>query len=83
MAAAPAGTLSPPAPALPVLNAISHNMFESRDPADPFTQRFKEMLDEIFAACERAGLLPVGTTLADVAERAIGVLPPEEEFAFI
>ncbi|HEY4252844.1 MAG TPA: polysaccharide deacetylase family protein [Roseomonas sp.] len=71
------------APAVPVLNAISHNMFEYRDAADPFTQRFKDMLDQMFAACERAGLRPVGTTLADVAERAIGVVPAEEEFAFI
>lgn len=68
---------------MPVLNAISHDMFERRNPADRFTQRFKEMLDEICAACERAGLRPAGTTLADVAERAIGVLPPEDEFAFI
>ncbi|WP_372623556.1 polysaccharide deacetylase family protein [Falsiroseomonas sp.] len=71
------------APAVPVLNAISHNMFEFRDAADPFTQRFREMLDEMCAACARAGLKPVGTTLADIVERALQVRPPEEEFAYI
>jgi hypothetical protein len=71
------------APAVPVLNAISHNMFEYRDAADPFTQRFREMLEELSGACARVGLKPVGTTVANIAERAIQVRPPPEEFAYI
>lgn len=71
------------APAVPVLNAISHNMFEYRDPADAVCQRFRVMLDELAGACERAGVKPVGTTVADIAERAVRVSPPEEEFAYI
>ncbi|MCC7425886.1 MAG: polysaccharide deacetylase family protein [Alphaproteobacteria bacterium] len=70
-------------PAVPVLNAISHNMFDFRDPADPFCQRYRTMLDEICAACERAGLKPVGATLADIADRTLPLKPPAEEFAYV
>jgi hypothetical protein len=78
-----AGQVKARAPAVPVLNAISHNMFEFRDAADPFTQRFREMLDEMCGACVRAGLRPVGTTIAEISERALQVQPTEEDFAYI
>jgi hypothetical protein len=77
------GQVTVRAPAVPVLNAISHNMFEYRDAGDPYTQRFREMLEEMCGACVRAGLRPVGTTVADIAERAIEVRPSEEEFAYV
>ena len=71
------------APAIPVLNAISHNMFEFRDAADPFCQRYRTMLDEMAGACQRAGVRPKGATIGDIAGRARQLPPVKEEFAYI
>lgn len=56
-------------PAVPVLNAISHNHYDYTKPSDPACQRFKTMLDAICSACEKAGVKPVGATLATVVDK--------------
>ena len=66
-----------------MLNAISHNMFEFRDAADPFYQRYRTMLDEIAGACRRAAVRTRGATIADIAERARQLPPAVEEFTYI
>lgn len=71
------------APAVPVLNTISHNHYEYRDASHPACQRFKVMLDEIAAACERAGVTAVGTTMDDIAGQVLATPVESQEFSFI
>ena len=59
------------APAVPVLNAISHNHYEYSDAADTYTQRFKVMLDEMLGACQRAGVATKPATVADVVDKVL------------
>jgi peptidoglycan/xylan/chitin deacetylase (PgdA/CDA1 family) len=70
------------APAVPVLNTISHNQYEYRDPADAYTQRFRLMLDEIFGACERASVKPFGATVATVTEKVLAQPVTKPEFCY-
>ena len=70
-------------PEVPVLNSISHNMYEFGRADDPYTQRLRQMLDEICEACEREGVKPVGATVGEIAEQAIRGRSEEEDFAYI
>lgn len=56
------------APAVPVLNAITHNHYRYRDASDPVYGRLRVMLDEMVSACSAAGRDAVGATLKDVAD---------------
>jgi hypothetical protein len=71
------------APAVPVMNTISHNHFEYRDPTQAPCERYKVMLDEIAGACERAGVQAVGTTVDDIVEQVLAVPATPDSFAFI
>jgi len=55
-------------PAVPVLNAITHNHYRYRDRNDAVTLRLVEMLTELHSACKEAGISPVGATLKDVSD---------------
>jgi hypothetical protein len=41
------------------------------------------MLDEMVAACERAGVRPVGTTVAAITDQVLALPPEEPPFAYI
>lgn len=68
------------APAVPVLNAITHNHYAYRDTADPVYRRLRVMLDEMMAACDAAGVKSVGSTLKDVADAVLALPPVQEPF---
>jgi hypothetical protein len=68
------------APRVPVLNAITHNHYPYRNPADPVYRRLRVMLDEMLAGCDRAGLCVVGATLQDVADEVLALPPVQEPF---
>jgi hypothetical protein len=55
-------------PAVPVVVVITHNHYEYNDDANAVTQRLVASLDAIVAACEAAGMKPVGKTLASVVD---------------
>ena len=67
-------------PAVPVLNAITHNHYAYRDRADPVYRRLRVMLDEMMSACSAAGVTPVGSTLRDVADDVLALPPVREPF---
>lgn len=67
-------------PAVPVLNAITHNQYEYRNPGDAVCQRLRVMLDELHAACEAAGIKPIGATLADITDDVLASPVVQEEF---
>lgn len=69
------------APLVPVVNLLTHNQFDYRDPADPARQRLLRALDALMKACEARGAKPVGATMADVTA-AVLALPPRDE-AFV
>jgi len=71
------------APAVPVLNAISHNMYEYRDSSDTTCRRYRTMLEEMCAACSRAGITPRGATLANISDRVLSSSPVPETFLYI
>jgi hypothetical protein len=77
------GQVTARAPKIPVLNSISHNNFEYRDRSEAACQRFVTMLDEMVAACERAGVRPVGTTVAAITDQVLALPPEEPPFAYI
>lgn len=68
------------APAVPVLNAITHNHYAYLNTADPVYCRLRVMLDEMMAACDAAGLKVVGATLKDVADDVLAVPPVQQPF---
>lgn len=70
------------APAVPVLNTISHNHYEYSDASAPPCQRYKVMLDELSGACERAGVKAVGATLDNIVERVLEQPSATESFQF-
>ena len=65
---------------MPVLNAITHNHYKYLDTADAVYRRLRVMLDEMMAACEAAGVKPVGSTLKDVADAVLALPPVQEPF---
>ena len=67
-------------PSVPVMNTISHNMYEYRDPADATCTRFRLMLDALTEACAKADLHPVGATVADITDTVLAHSPREEAF---
>ncbi len=68
------------APAVPVLNSITHNHYRFRDPSDVVTTRLRVMLDEMRNACRAAGLTPAGSTLKDVADAVLAAPVAREPF---
>jgi peptidoglycan/xylan/chitin deacetylase (PgdA/CDA1 family) len=69
-------------PAVPVINFISHNHFDYRNPSDPACIRLKQSLDALYAACDAAGIKPIGATVDDVVSEVL-VLPYEaQEFIY-
>jgi hypothetical protein len=67
-------------PSVPVLNGITHNHFAYRDTTDPVYCRLRVMLDEMMAACETAGIRPVGATLKEVADEVLARPAVQEPF---
>jgi hypothetical protein len=70
-------------PAIPVINAISHNQYDYSDRSTPENQRYHVLLDELTAACARANIRPVGVTVGSVVKRVLDTEPVKEEFLFI
>jgi len=68
------------APAVPVINLITHNHYDYRDPADPAHGRLKESLDALCAACHDANVRPVGATLEQVVDDVLAVPCKAEDF---
>jgi Polysaccharide deacetylase len=67
-------------PAVPVLNSITHNHYAYRDTTDPVYRRLRVMLDEMMAACHKAGLRMTGATLKDVADEVLARPAVQEPF---
>ena len=63
------------APSVPVINFISHNMFEYQDAKDAACQRLKLLLEALKSACDKAGVRPVSASLADITDKVLA-LPP-------
>lgn len=63
------------ASAVPVINFISHNQYDYQDDADAACQRYRRLLDALCAACEKAGVRPVGATLAEIVDRVLSTPP--------
>jgi hypothetical protein len=68
-------------PAVPVLNVITHNHYEYGDRSQAVTQRCRTMLDELCAACEGAGVRPVGATLANIADDVLALPAAMKSFS--
>lgn len=68
------------APAVPVLNTITHNHYAYRNRADPVYRRLRVMLDEMLAACQAAGIRVAGATLKDVVDDVLRRPPVQEPF---
>jgi hypothetical protein len=68
------------APAVPVLNSITHNQYAYREPGDAVCCRLRQMLEEMMAACHAAGLRAVGTTLREVVDAVLAHPPVREPF---
>jgi hypothetical protein len=67
-------------PRVPVLNAITHNHYAYRNPADPVCRRLRVMLDEMVSACAGAALRIEGATLKEVADAVLASPPVPEPF---
>lgn len=67
-------------PAVPVLNSITHNHYAYRNPTDAVYGRLRMMLDEMLAACHKAGLRVSGATVKDVADEVLALPPAHAPF---
>lgn len=76
------GQLKARNPAVPVITFISHNHFDYRDVADPARIRLKQSLDALCAACDTAGITPVGATLEDIVNEVLALPYAAEEFVY-
>ena len=65
-------------PDVPVINLVSHNHFDYRDPAKPATVRFRQALEAIHEACDAVGVRAVGSTMAAVCDDVLS-RPPKTE----
>jgi hypothetical protein len=70
-------------PAIPVLNSISHNHYDYGDRSHPAYGRYLVMLDEISAACQRANVRTIGTTVRSIVDQVLKTDLVEEAFLFI
>lgn len=68
------------APAHPVIVIITHNHFEFTDDRHPATQRLRQSIDAVHAACLAADVTPVGATLADAVHQVLRVPAAPELF---
>ncbi|NYT36271.1 hypothetical protein ERD78_05255 [Allopusillimonas soli] len=68
------------APSVPVINVVSHNHYDYCEPTDATCGRLNRSLAAIIAACESAGIKPIGATLSDVVDEALRVPINEPTF---
>lgn len=68
------------APAVPAIVIITHNHYEYRDNSDPVTQRLRDSLDALCAACSAAEIRPVGAALSKVVDDVLALPPVKEPF---
>lgn len=68
------------APAVPVINLVTHNHFDFSDPRHPATVRLTQALAAIRDACARAGVAAVPATMADIADAVLARPPAVQEF---
>ncbi|MBI4182520.1 MAG: polysaccharide deacetylase family protein [Proteobacteria bacterium] len=71
------------APAIPVVNLGTHNDNDYTDPDDRVCRNFRAELEEIHAACARAGVRPVGATVDAICDRVLAEPAREAEFAYV
>ena len=67
-------------PAVPVINLLTHNMFDYSDPADPACVRLRQAFDAIAAACHANGVEAIGATVAHVTKAVRGLPVRAEPF---
>jgi len=71
------------APAVPVIQMVTHNDHDYMDPDDRVCRNYRTVLEEITGACQRAGKTPVGATFETIVdlfrERKIGT---SEDFVY-
>lgn len=70
------------APAVPVVQMVTHNDNDFGDPGDRVCGNYRRVLDEVTAAIRRRGMTPVGATFADVAERLHAAGRAERGFTY-
>jgi len=59
------------APAVPVINFVTHNDNDHTDPRDRVSGNLRRVLDAIEEACAAHGATPVGATIETVADRVL------------
>jgi hypothetical protein len=68
------------APAVPVLNIVTHNDNDYTDPADPARRNLEAILAAIRAAAGERGAACRGAAIEDVCARVAALPPPEPAF---
>lgn len=68
------------APAVPTIVIISHNHYEYSNPDNAVTKRLIASLDATMAACEAAGVKPVGRTIGQVVDAVLALPHTPVEF---
>jgi hypothetical protein len=69
------------APAVPVINCVTHNDNDYTDPEDRVCVNFRRSMQAITDACARAGVTAHGTTLADICDQVLAC--PDSSLPFI
>lgn len=69
-------------PAVPVINLVSHNHYDYRDPQAPATIRLRDALRALCAAAEKAGVQLVGATLETVVKDLLAIPPKIAPFNY-
>ena len=70
------------APAVPVVNTVTHNDHDFGDPQDRVCRNFKAVLKAIENACREEGLRPVGTTIETVCDLVLKIPPQQRELKY-
>ena len=68
------------APAVPVINIVSHNHFDYRDPNAPATRRLRDSLRALSSAASEANVQLVGATLEEVVDDVLALPPRVDPF---
>lgn len=71
------------APAVPVINSVSHNQFEYQDRSDPTCQRFLLMLETLTESLNRKGVAVTGGTINDVVRATLATPPVKQPLIYI
>jgi peptidoglycan/xylan/chitin deacetylase (PgdA/CDA1 family) len=67
-------------PAVPCINMLTHNDHDFADPEGRVCRNFRNVLTEFTAACNEAGITPVGATLANICDRVLAEPVKSAEF---